>query len=266
MLSSLKELLVDLCECYVKLYGGVGVKSNDGVSSYGSGVSETFYEKEKFSEDSLWGQKQQAEDVSMGISEVELYLLEACEKLNDKFDILACWKNCSIKFPILLIIAKDIFSMPISTVTSESAFSTERRILDPFRSSLTPKLVEGLVLIGNLLSASCPIAEPCVAEERSSRGYGSKNKNEKEARDKTCMDMDIDIFFFTNGIAFNVASSPSFINMCRSIGNYDRGLKPPTTHELSTTILKVEEDNTKEIVSNVAKTWSQTGVTIMSDG
>ncbi|TXG47921.1 hypothetical protein EZV62_027215 [Acer yangbiense] len=74
------------------------------------------------------------------------------------------------------------------------------------------------------------------------------NKNEKEARDKTCMD--IGRFFFENGIAFNVASSPSFINMCRSIGNYGRGLKPPTAHELSTTILKTEEDNTKEILPN----------------
>ncbi|TXG73336.1 hypothetical protein EZV62_001915 [Acer yangbiense] len=89
MISSLKEVLVDLYECYVKLYGGVGVKSNDGVSSFGSGVSETFCEKEKFSEGNLWGQKQQEEDVSLGKSEVELYLLEACEKLNDKFDLLA---------------------------------------------------------------------------------------------------------------------------------------------------------------------------------
>ncbi|KAK1591715.1 hypothetical protein Q3G72_012251 [Acer saccharum] len=81
-------------------------------------------------------------------------------------------------------------------------------------------------------------------EEDHSKDVGG-NKNEKEARDKTCMD--IDRFFFENGIAFNVASSPSFINMCQSIGNYDLGLKPPTAHELSTTILKAEEDNTKEI-------------------
>ncbi|TXG57712.1 hypothetical protein EZV62_015541 [Acer yangbiense] len=152
MLSSLKEVLVDLYECYVKLYGGVGVKSNDG-------VFETFCEKEKFSEDSLWGQKQQDEDVSMGKSEVELYLLEACEKLNDKFDLLAWWKNCSIKFSILSMITNDVFSMPISTVTFESAFGTEGCILDPFRSSLTLKLVEGLILTGNWLSASYPIAE-----------------------------------------------------------------------------------------------------------
>ncbi|KAK3218031.1 hypothetical protein Dsin_012001 [Dipteronia sinensis] len=165
MLCSLKEVLIDLYEYYVTQYGSVNVKSNDDMSSGKSGVPESFYEKEKFKEDSLWGQKQQEEDVSMGKSEVELYLLEACEKLNDKFDLLAWWKNCSVKFPILSMIAKDVFSMPISIVASESAFSTGGRILDPFRSSLTPKIVESLILTGNWLSASCPIAEPCVAEE-----------------------------------------------------------------------------------------------------
>ncbi|KAI9176223.1 hypothetical protein LWI28_000012 [Acer negundo] len=55
--------------------------------------------------------------------------------------------------------------MLISTVASESAFSTRGHILDPFRSSLTPKIVEGLILTGNWLSAACPIAESYVAEE-----------------------------------------------------------------------------------------------------
>ncbi|TXG72895.1 hypothetical protein EZV62_001474 [Acer yangbiense] len=76
MISSLKEVLVNLYEYYVTQYGSVSVRSNDDMSSFRSGLAETFYEKEKFREDSLWGQKQQEEDVSMGKSEVELYLLE----------------------------------------------------------------------------------------------------------------------------------------------------------------------------------------------
>ncbi|KAK2638420.1 hypothetical protein Ddye_026215 [Dipteronia dyeriana] len=55
--------------------------------------------------------------------------------------------------------------MPVSTVASESAFSTGSYILDPFRSSLTPKIVEGLILTGNWLQATCPIAEPCVVQK-----------------------------------------------------------------------------------------------------
>ncbi|KAK2662966.1 hypothetical protein Ddye_001540 [Dipteronia dyeriana] len=85
---SLKEVLLELYEYYVTQYGSVSVRSNDDVSSFGSGVPETFYEKEKFREDSLWGQKQQEEDVSMGKNEVELYLLEACEDLKWKKDMM----------------------------------------------------------------------------------------------------------------------------------------------------------------------------------
>ncbi|XP_019173583.1 PREDICTED: zinc finger BED domain-containing protein RICESLEEPER 2-like [Ipomoea nil] len=42
-------------------------------------------------------------------------------------------------------IARDVLAILISIVASESAFSTSGRVLDPFRSSLTPKIVEALV-------------------------------------------------------------------------------------------------------------------------
>ncbi|KAJ4797020.1 HAT dimerization [Rhynchospora pubera] len=44
--------------------------------------------------------------------------------------------------------------MSVSTVPSESAFSTGGRILDPFRSSLSPKTVEALVCGQNWLRSS----------------------------------------------------------------------------------------------------------------
>ena len=66
-------------------------------------------------------------------------------------------------------------------------------------------------------------------------------------------------------IPFHVASSPSFVNMCRSLGNYGRGFKPPTPYELSTWILKEEEKTTKVFVAEVTKTWAQTRVSILLD-
>jgi hypothetical protein len=49
------------------------------------------------------------------------------------------------KYPILAKIARDILAILISTVTSEFAFSNGGRILDPFKSSLSPLTVEALI-------------------------------------------------------------------------------------------------------------------------
>ncbi|WOL01424.1 HAT family dimerization domain-containing protein [Canna indica] len=46
---------------------------------------------------------------------------------------------------------KDILAIPVSTVSSESAFSTEGRVLDPFRNSLHPSTVEALICTQNWL-------------------------------------------------------------------------------------------------------------------
>ncbi|KAH1072498.1 hypothetical protein J1N35_024826 [Gossypium stocksii] len=50
--------------------------------------------------------------------------------------------------------ARDVLSVPISTVSSESAFSTSGCVLDNFRSSLTPSMVEALVCTQDWLRRS----------------------------------------------------------------------------------------------------------------
>ena len=41
--------------------------------------------------------------------------------------------------------ARDVLAMPVSMVAYEFAFSTGHRVLDSFRSSLTPRIVEALI-------------------------------------------------------------------------------------------------------------------------
>lgn len=84
-------------------------------------------------------------------SEKDKYLDEQCESLDCKFDILEWWKKYESRFPVMAALARDILAIPASTVASESAFSTGGRVLDVFRSSLTPKLVEALVCSQNWL-------------------------------------------------------------------------------------------------------------------
>ena len=78
-------------------------------------------------------------------TELELYLNESIIDDIVDFDILKWWKFNSERFPVLSKIARDIIDIPVSTVTSESCFSTGSRVLDSFRSSLTPTIVETLI-------------------------------------------------------------------------------------------------------------------------
>ena len=77
--------------------------------------------------------------------ELDKYLEEIPEKYTIEFDILEWWKINSVRYPILSKVAKDILTIPSSTVAFESAFSTGGRTLDQFRSSLTPITVEVLI-------------------------------------------------------------------------------------------------------------------------
>ncbi|OAY60648.2 hypothetical protein MANES_01G057350v8 [Manihot esculenta] len=80
-------------------------------------------------------------------TELEVYPSETIQEKKEDFDVMKLWKINSERFPILGKIARDILAIPVSTVASESAFSTGGRALDSFRSSLTPKIVEGLIYV-----------------------------------------------------------------------------------------------------------------------
>jgi hypothetical protein len=88
-------------------------------------------------------------------SELDRYLMEEIEKPNENFDILNWWKVNSTKFPVLAQIARIVLAIPITTVTSELAFSTGGRVLDPFQSSLALITIEALVCAQNWLINGC---------------------------------------------------------------------------------------------------------------
>nr|KAJ0197262.1 hypothetical protein LSAT_V11C700367080 [Lactuca sativa] len=90
--------------------------------------------------------------------ELDWYLSEQCESFDNKFNLLSWWKKNQARFPVIAAIARDVLAIPASTVASESSFSTRGRILDAFRSSLTPKTVEALISSQNWLrSKNVPI-------------------------------------------------------------------------------------------------------------
>ena len=78
-------------------------------------------------------------------TKLEVYLSDGIEKRDDDFEILHWWKLNSAKFPVISQVAKLVLGMPISTVSSESAFSVGGRVIDATRSSLTHVTAEALI-------------------------------------------------------------------------------------------------------------------------
>jgi hypothetical protein len=90
-------------------------------------------------------------------SELEQYLDESLTPRIQEFDILNWWKLNTVKFPTLSKMARDILAIPMSMVNSGSLIfsaGTGSRMLDDYRSSLRPEIVEALVCAKDWLQYS----------------------------------------------------------------------------------------------------------------
>ncbi|KAL5714121.1 hypothetical protein ACHQM5_016124 [Ranunculus cassubicifolius] len=77
--------------------------------------------------------------------DLECYLDEPVLPRSKDFDILGWWKANGGKYPILAKMARDILAIPISTVASESVFSTGGRVVDKYRSSMGTATAQALI-------------------------------------------------------------------------------------------------------------------------
>ncbi|KAI8554997.1 hypothetical protein RHMOL_Rhmol05G0139600 [Rhododendron molle] len=111
-------------------------------------------------------------------SELEYYLEE--EELprleGEDFDILAWWKSNGLKYPTLQAIARDVLAVPVSTVASESAFSTSGRVASSSRNRLHPKTLEALMCTQSWLKAF-EDGGARIPNPRSPFGSGMEEKN-----------------------------------------------------------------------------------------
>ncbi|KAL6564576.1 hypothetical protein OROMI_016026 [Orobanche minor] len=124
----------------------IGCNDGDCSTSTGGGLWD-----ELFNDVQAQNEEEQLQEIS---NEVDKYLADEIEKRsNQTFNLLEWWRGSEARYPVLSMIAKDIFAIPSSTVASESAFSLGKRVVDPFRSSLSPKMVEALVCTNDWLRA-----------------------------------------------------------------------------------------------------------------
>jgi hypothetical protein len=65
------------------------------------------------------------------VNELSAYLDSHCvTSYEDEFDIFLWWRDHKLTYLILSIIARDIMSVPVSIVSSESCFSLSGKILE----------------------------------------------------------------------------------------------------------------------------------------
>jgi hypothetical protein len=98
-------------------------------------------------------------------SELEQYLDETLTPRTQEFDILEWWKLNTIRFPTLSKMARDVLAIPVSTVTAGSSIfsaGTGSRMLNEYRSSLRPEIVEALVCAKDWLPHSTTASPSCA--------------------------------------------------------------------------------------------------------
>jgi hypothetical protein len=134
------QLLTDLMKHY-------HVKENDFVGTSSSGASSSVGAAAVLSIFKTLSQNKKTTTFVRSKNELDRYLDEDTlpHDENDYFDVLGWWKLEGTRYPTLRQIARDILAIPITTVASESAFSTSGRILSEHRSRLTPKMLEALM-------------------------------------------------------------------------------------------------------------------------
>uniref|UniRef100_A0A3Q7IJG2 Zinc finger BED domain-containing protein RICESLEEPER 2-like n=1 Tax=Solanum lycopersicum TaxID=4081 RepID=A0A3Q7IJG2_SOLLC len=155
--TKVESYLRDLFAIYYEKGSKSQPSSSDSSDSSGSGISQNM-SKNSFRA-KLHMKKQKNDSGSLGVkSELDKYLFEDQEPESEDFDILIN----SPRFPVLSQLARDVLAIPMSSVASECVFSTGGRILDPFRSSLTPKCVQCLICVQDWLRQE---TKPICAEE-----------------------------------------------------------------------------------------------------
>ena len=87
-------------------------------------------------------------------TELDHYLEEKVLPRTLDFDILLWWKQNGVKYPTLQATARDLLAIPISTLASESAFSTSDRLVSYHRSRLHSKTLKALIYAQNWLWAA----------------------------------------------------------------------------------------------------------------
>nr|GFD03616.1 zinc finger BED domain-containing protein RICESLEEPER 2-like [Tanacetum cinerariifolium] len=106
-------------------------------------------------------------------SDLDMYLQEGIYLCKDNsaisFNILDWWKSHETKFPIQSKMAAHFLAIPITIVASKTIFSAGGHVINTYRTSLDPKILQALICGGDWI--------------RKLHGVKKKNKKEKKPQE-----------------------------------------------------------------------------------
>ncbi|KAH6776463.1 hypothetical protein C2S52_014024 [Perilla frutescens var. hirtella] len=79
----------------------------------------------------------------------------------NNFDVLKWWSRNQERYPLLAIMVREIFGVPVSTVAVEQPFSESGYTLDERRSNLTPDHLEAQMMLKDESKADLREQENC---------------------------------------------------------------------------------------------------------
>jgi hypothetical protein len=140
--QKVKDLLIDLVKEYESSFVE-GFGATDGGSSSSKAQNEGDAEV-----DEIFDKYMVAEPAVLTTkvcTELDMYLEEDMLPRTLELDVIEWWKVGGFKYTALRKVARDILAISVTTVASESVFSTSGTIISPNYSRLAPNMVEALM-------------------------------------------------------------------------------------------------------------------------
>ncbi|KAL5775817.1 hypothetical protein ACOSP7_013374 [Xanthoceras sorbifolium] len=157
--NNVRQLFYSLYDEYRSVYGpSLNINVQQPIAS-GSSHSRSRFPSLRKLGSSVLSKKSRAQGSSSSSStyvpEVDLYVNTSFEFLDSEdFNILHWWREHKTNFPILALIAKQIFGTPVSTVAVEQEFSAGSNVLDEKRALLSADSIQIQVCVDDWTKAS----------------------------------------------------------------------------------------------------------------
>ncbi|XP_042467417.1 zinc finger BED domain-containing protein RICESLEEPER 2-like [Zingiber officinale] len=153
-ISKVKEIINSLYEEYVVEETNKGAPHLPESESFGSSSARRSQQNSVYNWDDFDEYCAKVETSETKRSELVDHLEKGRLKKNEIPKIFSClewWRMNRMQYPILSKIAADILAIPVSSMASKATFSAGTRVIDSYRSSLSPDTVQTLLCGGDWL-------------------------------------------------------------------------------------------------------------------